>query len=284
MSSSRPLFHTGISAFQRAGHASSNCPVWASPTSRRNWLPRTCGGLSWTVTEMEEMSKGEILLCDTCCLFYSVFVLTFLMYLLMYRCVSTYSHIHVLHGSNISVLSSVGKTERTHTQDRRAQRASNVSLAPHLVRRAGSGLGRRSDQPNEISQHTKCLSGPIRIPSGLPWVYLIDGKQKERSPLWVGPLVPKVGLGRVGLGWVGLGSVGMGWLKLGLPSTVTPGSTSFCSLLPSAIGFSPYLSQQSKDFGMLSLLEQFSFTLNCKFPLLFFIHLISSSSRDFGNI
>lgn len=163
----------------------------------------------------------------------------------------------------ITVLFSVRKTER-----KCAQTSEHKELAmcpsPHIwCAGAGSGLGRRSDQPNEISQHTKCLSGPIRIPSCLPWVYLIDGKQKEQSLLWVGSLVPRVGLGwvgsgRVGLVWVGLGwtrlgSVEKGWLWLGLPSTVTPQSTCFYSLPPTATGFSRSLAQQSRDSGMLSL-------------------------------
>lgn len=63
---------------------------------------------------------------------------------------------------------------------RRTQRAGSRRPSPHIWwAGAGSGLGRRSDRPNEISQHTKCLSGPIRIPSCLPWVYLIEGKREE---------------------------------------------------------------------------------------------------------
>lgn len=77
------------------------------------------------------------------------------------------------------------------------KRAGGRRPSPHIWwAGAGSGLGRRSDRPNEISQHTKCLSGPIRIPSCLPWVYLIEGKREEqKSPLgwlisswsWPGP-------------------------------------------------------------------------------------------------
>lgn len=174
MSSSRPLFRTGNSAYRRAGRASSSCPAWASPTSRRSWSPQTCGGSCWTTTEMEETSKGELLLpsvlqsvcftpftvcADVVCLF----------------TIPT----QMSHGLKISGLSSVSKAERTRTQTTEHKELA-MCPSPHIwCAGAGSGLGRRSDQPNEISQHTKCLSGPIRIPSCLPWVYLIDGKGKE---------------------------------------------------------------------------------------------------------
>lgn len=83
------------------------------------------------------------------------------------------------HGWKISGLSNVRKAERTRTQTTEHKELA-MCPSPHIwCAGAGSGLGRRSDQPNEISQHTKCLSGPIRIPSCLPWVYLIDGKEKE---------------------------------------------------------------------------------------------------------
>lgn len=218
MSSSRLLFHTGNSAFQRAGRVSSSYPAWASPTSRRSWSPQTCGGSSWTIMEMEEMSKGEILLSDACPLFCSVFVCycSFIDGLCwcIGVCVYVFPHTDVTW-IKLSVLSSVRKTERKRTRTTEHKELA-VCPSPHIwCAGAGSGLGRRSDQPNEISQHTKCLSGPIRIPSCLPWVYLIDGKPKERSPLWVGSLVPRVGLAWAGLGWVGPVWVGLGWVQLG---------------------------------------------------------------------
>lgn len=80
--------------------------------------------------------------------------------------------------------------------------------SPHIwCAGAGSGLGRRSDQPNEISQHTKCLSGPIRIPSCLPWVYLIEGKltgsKRSKAPFGLAHYF-------LGLAWAGLSGDGMG--------------------------------------------------------------------------
>lgn len=169
MSSSRPLFRTANSAYRRAGRASSSCPAWASPTSRRSWSPQTCGGSCWTTTEMEEMSKGELLLPSV---LQSVSVL-FCLYRL------SVLPTQMSHGLKISGLSSVRKTERKRTQTTEHKELA-MCPSPHIwCAGAGSGLGRRSDQPNEISQHTKCLSGPIRIPSCLPWVYLIDGKEKE---------------------------------------------------------------------------------------------------------
>lgn len=64
----------------------------------------------------------------------------------------------------------VSKTrERECTQ---ATEHKDLECVPHptsgVQEQAGSGLGRRSDWSNEISQHTKCLSRPIRIPSCLP--------------------------------------------------------------------------------------------------------------------
>lgn len=100
----------------------------------------------------------------------------------------------------------------------RTQAAEHKELAmcpsPHIwCAGAGSGLGRRSDRPNEISQHTKCLSGPIRIPSCLPWVYLIEGKLtgSKRSKASFGLAHKFLGLAWVGLGWAGFSWDGMDW-------------------------------------------------------------------------
>ena len=100
----------------------------------------------------------------------------------------------------------------------RTQAAEHKELAmcpsPHIwCAGAGSGLGRRSDRPNEISQHTKCLSGPIRIPPPLPWVYLIEGKLtgSKRSKAPFGLAHKFLGLAWVGLGWAGFSWDGMDW-------------------------------------------------------------------------
>lgn len=110
-----------------------------------------------------------------------------------------------------------------------AQR-SRMYPSPHIwCAGAGSGLGRRSDRPNEISQHTKCLSGPIRIPSCLPWVYLIEGKLtgSESSQAPFGSYVL-----RPGLGWAGQGWARMGWVGRGLQDTIAPQRACFYSLPP----------------------------------------------------
>lgn len=138
--------------------------------------------------------------------------------------------------------------------------------SPHIwCAGAGSGLGRRSDRPNEISQHTKCLSGPIRIPSCLPWVYLIEGKltgsRRSKAP---------IGLAHkfFGLAWVGLGWVWMGWVGLGQPSSVTPQRGCFYSLLLATTVSSLLVSHVS-----LSILLR----LLCFFPIFQFFVFFSHS-------
>lgn len=106
-----------------------------------------------------------------------------------------------------------------------AQR-SRMYPSPHIwCAGAGSGLGRRSDRPNEISQHTKCLSGPIRIPSCLPWVYLIGGSSREARVVRP-PLAHKF----LGLAWAGQGWARMGWVGRGLQDTIAPQRACFYSL------------------------------------------------------
>ena len=144
--------------------------------------------------------------------------------------------------------------------------------SPHIwCAGTGSGLGRRSDWPNEISQHTKCLSGPIRIPSCLPWVYLIEGKltgsMRSKAPF---------GLAGPGQAWVGLGWAGMQWFGLGQWSNTSanmfllPSSRYHCFLssspscltqnsIPSS-GFHPsfiYLVFSSSLFPHLNILPSF---------------------------
>ena len=106
-----------------------------------------------------------------------------------------------------------GKAEGEHTQAAEHKELA-MCPSPHIwCAGAGSGLGRRSDRPNEISQHTKCLSGPIRIPSCLPWVYLIEGKLtgSKRSKAPFGLAHKFLGLAWPGLGWAGFRWDGMDW-------------------------------------------------------------------------
>lgn len=146
--------------------------------------------------------------------------------------------------------------------------------SPHIwCAGAGSGLGRRSDRPNEISQHTKCLSGPIRIPSCLPWVYLIEGKltgsRRSKAP---------IGLAHkfLGLAWVGLGWIWMGWVGLGQPSSVTPQRACFYSLLLTTTVSSLHLSHVSLGIllHLLFFFPIFHFSLS-SFSFLPHLNLLS---------
>lgn len=150
-------------------------------------------------------------------------------------------------------------------ESERTQAAEHIELAicpsPHIwCAGAGSGFGRRSDQPNEISQHTKCLSGPIRIPSCLPWVYLIEGKltgsKRSKAPFGLAHTF-------LDLAWIGLGRVGMGWVELGLPSTVTPQGTCF----------TPLFMQPLLLLFISVFLARHSLTSSVLHPFLFFIFL-----------
>lgn len=72
-------------------------------------------------------------------------------------------------GSTVQMRSSVRESRETECTQAAEHKELVMCPSPHIwCAGAGSGLGRRSDWPNEISQHTKCLSGPIRIPSCLP--------------------------------------------------------------------------------------------------------------------
>lgn len=72
-------------------------------------------------------------------------------------------------GSAAQMPSSVRESRETECAQAAEHKELVMCPSPHIwCAGAGSGLGRRSDWPNEISQHTKCLSGPIRIPSCLP--------------------------------------------------------------------------------------------------------------------
>lgn len=268
MSSSRPLFRTRSSAYQRAVLASCSCPASASPTSRRNSWPQTCGGLCSTITEREEMSRGDGK--------FSILSYTVNLSWFISRRVCAYTQIVW------------GKAERKRVC---TQAAEHKELAmcpsPHIwCAGAGSGLGRRSDRPNEISQHTKCLSGPIRIPSCLPWVYLIEGKltgsRRSEAPIGLAPEF-------LGLAWAGLGWEWMGWVGAGPPSSVTPQRAAFTPFFSLPL-FPPNLSHMSHSdhLDLLCFFPIFHFSLSSfsflpRLNLLTLSLPLSTSSWDLGN-
>lgn len=119
-----------------------------------------------------------------------------------------------VHVDRVCVWSPVwGNRERESAPGAAEHKELAMCPSPHIwCAEAGSGLGKHSDRPNEISQHTKCLSGPIRIPSCLPWVYLIEGKltgnRRSKAPIGSDQTF-------FGLCWVGLSGVWKGWVGLG---------------------------------------------------------------------